>query len=224
MPSTVIANTELAQGGLVLLSQSANFSDDGTHDYRADYACLSQFAGNHTGKFVKGAPPPIERPAQMARSAVKLYDVRIERERGITYFRASYGGFDFSYEETTTEVIKTFSHTEEFQSPTFGSQVITRASVTFDYVSTTATTTSKSRHVLTRSAGGLVGPPVNLVRTSQVFILGEPSNVGGGGFVQFRPDRVVTKSTSRAASGQKTYTTTMTGIYIPYASQSVALN
>lgn len=200
MPSTIIATTELAQGDLVLLSQSANFSTDGTEDYRATYACLSQFTHLHAGKFVRKAGPPKAIGSGLQRNVLELYNVEIVRERGITYFNASYGGHDLTvFEETETETLKTFSETVS-QPDTFTNNIVT-GSLTFDYISKTVTVTSKFFYRRTKKMNQLVSYPFNIVTS-------------GKRKVSYRITEVVTQSVATAASGQKTYTTNATGIYV----------
>jgi hypothetical protein len=209
MPSTIIASPQLSLGGLVLLSQNASFQDDGTHDYKADYACLTQFASQHTGKFVVGAPPPIDRPAHLARSSVRLYDISIESDRGITYFRASYGGFDFTIEESETEQVKTFAATKTFR---FTNSTI-YYSLSFDYVSKAVTRTSKFGYWTTEAYTELVGPPYNVRQSRSVE--GDPVNFSNNNFpVRYKKDKVIQRSSTRAANGITTYSTTSTGIYV----------
>lgn len=204
MPSTVVANPELAQGGLVLLKHSASHSSDGASTYVADYACLAQFATNHTGKFVKGAPPPIDRPAALARTDVAMDDVTIERINGIVYFRAVYAGADRNvYEESETETLKSFSKTVEQRIPRGNNPanaIIRTYSLSFDYISVTVTTTSKFNWINRRGANSLVSSPRNIV--------------GDVGRVQYRPDAIVLRSLTKGGNGTKTYTLNAQGIYV----------
>jgi hypothetical protein len=211
MPSTIIASPQLSTGGLVLLSQNASFQDDGAHDYKAEYACLTQFANLHTGKFVKGAQPPIARPPHMARSNVRLYDISIESDKGITYFRAAYGGFDTTVERSETEEVKSFaaSRTLRFTNTTIYYRL------SFDYVAKAVTRTSKSGYLFTDLQPGeqLVGLPFNIKRNRSVE--GTQVNFTNNNFpVLYKKDVVVQRSNTRAANGVTTYSTTSTGVYV----------
>lgn len=211
MPSTIIATPQLSLGGLVLLSQNASFQDDGTHDYKAEYACLTQFASQHTGKFVVGAPPPISRPAHLARSNVQLYDISIDSDKGVTYFRAAYGGFDTTVERSETEEVKSFAAAKTFRFT--NSTIYYRLS--FDYVAKSVSRTSKSGYLFTDLQPGeqLVGLPFNIKQSRSVE--GTPVSFANNNFpVLYKKDVVVQRSNTRAANGVTTYTTTSTGVYV----------
>lgn len=225
MPSTIIATPQLSTGGLVLLSQNASFQDDGAHDYKAEYACLTQFANLHTSKFVKGAPPPIARPPHMARSNVQLYDISIQSDKGITYFSAAYGGFDLTVESSETEEVKSFAASASFRfnsNASTGTGTANRPRVTtiyyrlsFDYVAKAVTRTSKSGYLFTDLQPGeqLVGQPFNIKRTRSVE--GAAVNFANNNFpISYKKDVVVQRSKTSAANGVTTYSTTSTGVYV----------
>jgi len=208
MPATVIANPELSQGGIVLVSHTYNATADGGFTYTPVYCCLSQFDTRNAPRFRKDAPPPTALPEAMSQfnlgTGLGMTDVTVERGNGLTYFYPQYiGALRDVFEETEQEVLKTFSKSVTVFTPRGnnpGNAIERTFTITFDYISKTVTTSSKFNYIVRRGANSLVGQPFN--------------RSGDFGQVQFRPDRIVTRNRTKAASGQTTYAASATGIYV----------
>jgi hypothetical protein len=212
MPATIVSNTELAQGGIVLTQHSYNADEEGGVLYSANYVCLTQFDTRNAPLFAKGANPPKPLPETMSSLRMvgtpRLSDVTIQRQNGLTYFNATYAtAVRGVYTETENEVWKVFS--KSVAVPAYFNIPAYTVTTTFDYVSKTVSTNSKSGYVRTQNVSQLVGPPTNVVSTRS-----NPNIFGFQGALYSRPSEIVTRSRSRAASGQTTYTLNLTGIYV----------
>ena len=206
MPATVIANTELAQGGIVLTQHNFSATADGGFTYTPVYVSLSQFDRLHTPKFRKNHVPPLPLPEAMSYlglgTPLQMTDVSVERGNGLTYWSPIYvGALREVFEETEQEVQKTFSKSVTIPVRFTNRPTIERTyTLSFDYMSMTVTTSSKFNYIVRRGANSLVSQPFN--------ISGDFSRVS------FRPDRILTRNRTKAASGQTTYSASVTGIYV----------
>jgi hypothetical protein len=225
MPSTVIANPELSRGGVVLTAHSYNADDEGGVVYSASYVCLSQFDARNTALFARNTQPPTPLPESMAALRIArtpvLTNVTIDRANGLTYFNATYvAAIVGVFTETEDEVWKVFSKSVTvgaFATLNGGTNPGYVKTVTFDYISKTLSRTSKHFYPNTAFAVSLVGEPQNMVTTA----VGETVNVSNPGLgtnipgrINYKVSSVITRSRSKASSGQQSYTVNQTGIYI----------
>jgi hypothetical protein len=120
MASIVKAKNSLNNGGLAVLKRTFSTADGGQVNYRADYACLSQFANNHTRKFLSGSQPPTSIPSAMLLLNLSeppaLNDLQTETTNGMTYFRASYMAYlpDVIIETSTEQSLSSLSGTRNY--------------------------------------------------------------------------------------------------------------
>jgi hypothetical protein len=192
----------------VLTQHSYTSTADGGFTYTPVYCCLSQFDTRNAPRFKKGAPPPTALPEAMSQfnlgTPLGMTDVTVDRGNGLTYFNPQYvGALRDVFEETEQEVLKTFSKSVTVSTPRGNNpaNAIERTfTITFDYMSMTVTTSSKFNYIVRRGANSLVSQPFNIS--------------GDFGRVSFRPDRILTRNRTKAASGQTTYSASVTGIYV----------
>lgn len=217
MAAIVKANPSLTAGGLAVLRRQYSTTDDGTCNYEAEYACLSQFANNHIGKFRTGAQPPTQIPASMSLLRLEktptLYDFSTNTQNGLTYFNARYTAAS----SDAGEVITTESQEQRNFSATVIGTIRTKGNlgsmitvednvnVSFDYISTTVRVEAKNPRILPQARGS-VGLPFN-ISISQIS--GQDAQVFG----QWRASTVETQSKTRSSRGTYTYTKSSSGIY-----------
>ena len=217
MAAIVKANPSLTAGGLAVLRRQYSTTDDGTLNYEAEYACLSQFANNHIGKFRTGTQPPTPIPASMSLLRLEktptLYDFSTNTQNGLTYFTARFTAASSDSGEvitTETQEQRSFSAvvTGTIRSPgNLGSTVTTKGdvNVSFDYISTTVRVEAKNPRVLPE-VKGKVGLPFNL---SIGNLNGQAATVLG----EYRASTIETISKTRSTRGTYTYTKSSSGIY-----------
>lgn len=145
MSAIVKANASLTAGGLAILKRTFATTDRGQVTYNADYACLSQFAGNHAARFRSGAEPPTPIPSSMLllnlTRTPTLVDLRTETINGLTYFNATYAaGVE------TDLVVTTTSETRSVSWRIFNPND-TILNVGFDYISISVTATGTNQSI-----------------------------------------------------------------------------
>lgn len=218
MAAIVKANSSLAAGGLAVLRRSFSTTDDGTCNYEADYACLSQFANNHVGRFRTGSQPPTAIPASMSllrlSSTPKLYDFTSNTQNGLTYFNGRYTAASRDAGEvitTESQEQRSFSASVIGETRTAGNfglpaTMTGQVNLSFDYISTTVRVEAKNPRTLTQ-VRGRVGIPFNFSATQIAGV--NPSVVG-----RFRETTIETQSITRSSRGSYTYSKSSSGIYI----------
>jgi len=218
MAAIVKANSSLAAGGLAVLRRQFSTTDDGTCNYEADYACLSQFANSHVGRFRTGSQPPTAIPASMSllrlSSAPKLYDFTSNTQNGVTYFTARYTAASADAGEvitTESQEQRSFSATVTATIRTAGNNdnritVTGSVGISFDYISTTVTVEAKNPQSLPQVRGS-VGNPFNF---SSGTINNQAPNLQG----TFRNSTVERTNTTRSSRGTYTYSRSSSGIYV----------
>ncbi|MEB3207395.1 MAG: hypothetical protein VKK63_00580 [Synechococcus sp.] len=222
MAAIVKANPSLTAGGLAVLKREYSTTDDGICNYFVDYCCLSQFSNVHIIKFRTGANPPTPIPAEMSllplASTPKLYDVKIRKENGITYFSTAYSAASLDAGQViTTETFEQRSFTATVLGTIRGNfsgfdtnntGTVTQAvSYSFDYISKTVRVEASNPSVLPDIRGS-VGPAFN---TSVGLIFNQPADVRG----KAAASTIDGTSINRTSRGQYTYSKTSSGIYVP---------
>ena len=218
MAAIVKANSSLAAGGLAVLRRQFSTTDDGTCNYEADYACLSQFSNAHVGRFRTGSTPPTAIPASMSllrlASTPKLYDFTSNTQNGVTYFTARYTAASADAGEvitTESQEQRSFSAvvTGTIRVPSGISGNLTNATgevnVSFDYISTTIRVEAKNPTTLPNVKGS-VGREFNL---SIGQLGGERPTV----LLQYRASTIETESKTRSSRGTYTFSKSSSGIY-----------
>ncbi len=217
MAAIVKANSSLAAGGLAVLRRQFSTTDDGTCNYEADYACLSQFANAHVGRFRTGSQPPTAIPASMSllrlSSVPKLYDFTSNTQNGVTTFTARYTAASSDPGEViTTETTeqRSFGATVAASVQTAGNlgATITVSGfvvVSFDYMSKTVRVEAKNPNSLP-SVKGSVGLPFN---QSIGTISGQRPFL----FAAYRQSVIESTSTTRSSRGNYVYSKSSSGIY-----------
>jgi hypothetical protein len=218
MAAIVKANSSLSAGGLAVLRRQFSTTDDGTCNYEADYACLSQFANSHVGRFRTGSQPPTAIPASMSllrlSSTPKLYDFTSNTQNGVTYFTARYTAASADAGEvitTESQEQRSFSAVVPARIRTAGNfdSLITVegfVNVSFDYISTTVRVEAKNPITLPNVRGS-VGPAFNVSKGTISGVT--PLSVGG-----FSASTVETQSKTRSSRGTYTFSKSSSGIYV----------
>lgn len=218
MAAIVKANSSLAAGGLAVLRRQFSTTDDGTCNYEADYACLSQFANAHVGRFRTGSEPPTAIPASMFLlrliSAPILYDFTSNTQAGITYFNARYTAAS----SEPGEVITTESSEQRSVSGTVvgsirgnftGFGIGTQnafVNISFDYISISVRVEAKNPANLPQIKG----------RVGQIFnrsvdaINNTVPTIGAG---QIKEALIETTSKTRSSRGTFTFSKTSSGVF-----------
>jgi hypothetical protein len=220
MSAIVKANNRLATGGLAVIKRSFTADKDNKVTYTAEYVCLAQFADANAQRFRKNSQPPTPIPASMQRLGIvevpKLYDVTSETLNGLTYFRATYvavGDSNSSFSVTRSSDQRSFqgSQTKTITTgPTgFLTENVVTDTLTFDYISITATASSTNQNLPGVSGG--VGGKFNERRT-RTFATGGGTVAGGS--VNVGTARVTSSSQTRNSDGTFTFTRTSSGIYV----------
>ena len=213
MASIVKANSNLTNGGIAVIRESINASDEGTIVFNVEYVCLAVYANRWIGRFRMKSTPPTVLPAALAvlttRGVPTLYDVDIHTENGLTYFNAQYSsGMLSEVVVTETEEQRTCSGTALIQYTSqngFGgtTRLNLARNVSFDYISKSVTVSAKNA-TLPKIDGG-VGAIFN------INVSGPGAN--SGTFMGARQRLIVTNQKTQSSRGEYTYSRTSTGIY-----------
>jgi hypothetical protein len=219
MASIVKANASLTAGGLAVIKRNYSLSDEGALIYEAEYACLSQFANNHAGKFKTGAEAPTALPSSISLirldGAPKLYEVATYTQNGLTYFSAKYSAGSQEvgqYTLTTSTEVRNFSGTFDAEVATKDANQVTQIvrgsiNISFDYQSITVTIESKSSLNIPEIKG-TVGQIFNFAVTKLSGV--EPSLIGKS---YYKATTLESTSVTQNSRGLYTYVKTSSGIY-----------
>jgi hypothetical protein len=221
MASIVKANSSLTAGGLAVIKRSFSTQKEGKLNYSVTYVCLSQFQHQNASRFQTGSNPPT--PFLSALGALKikdtptLYDLQTEVSNGLCYFTASYvsvGDSESSFSVTETSDQRSFQASETKTvttgTPGFLTENEATDTISFDYISLSATVSSNNRDLPNVGSSG-VGAIFN-IRKARTFSGG--GTFQGAGSVSYEKTTILSTSSTRNSDGTYTYSRTSSGVVV----------